>query len=600
MALATNIVKRPGSSSYYVRVTVPADLRELYGKRQIWKSLGTASGTEARTKAPAVVMEFQDEFIARRRGREVVEGDAAAIAWQHYSELIENDERFRDQHLSDDQLNQLWREMEAEFGEYDIGAYRAFADIRDRLENYRQARAKSRSLLTSGDPSKALEAVAESVDEHLAARHAIFRKDTPTYRKVAMGVQRGEMEALKRMDERDAMDWTGTPADPLIKRAEMPKSALPGSRIADLYERFLTQRASDIRPDTINQNRQVIQFFAEFVGEDLPVAELKRKHVAEWRDQLYFLPTKARQVAELKGLKFKQAIVKNQTLGRPTLDPKTINRYLSALSPFAKWLASNDMVLSPIIVDEMFVKIDRSKKKRVPFSNEQLKALFASPLFRGCLSDDVEHKPGNHTIRDWRYWLPLVALFSGMRLGEIAQLLVEDVRELHGIWIMHVTDEGDPAKSVKTTGSERIVPVHAELIKLGFLQYHADRKADRSARLFPEIKPDSRGFMSGLPSKFLNMYLTRIGVKTPDTAIHSFRHNFSDRLRDAGHLDHEFGFVLGHGDRLVRTTGRYGSLPQGTVAHRSKLIESVSFADLDFRQLYIAGDAASARPTVDG
>lgn len=592
MALATYIHKRNGSSRYYVRVTVPTDLIADYGRSEIWKSLGTASTAEAKAKAPAMLAALQDEFTARRRGREVVEGDVAAIAWQHYSELIDNDERFRDQHLSDDQLDQLWCEMEAEFGEYDMGAYRAFADIRDRLENYRQARAKSRSLLTSGDPSKALEAVAESVQEHLTARHAIFRKDTPTYRKVAMGVQRGEMEALKRMDERDAMDWTGVPADPLIKRAEKPKAALPGSRIVDLYERFLTQRASDIRPDTINQNRQVIQFFAEFVGEDLPVTELKRRHVAEWRDQLYFLPTKARQVAELKALKFKQAIVKNQTLGRPTLDPKTINRYLSALSPFAKWLASNGMVPNPIIVDEMFVKIDRSKKKRVPFSNEQLKALFASPLFRGCLSDDVEHKPGNHTIRDWRYWLPLVALFSGMRLGEIAQLLVEDVRELHGIWIMHVTDEGDPAKSVKTTGSERIVPIHAELIKLGFLQYHADRKADRSARLFPEIKPDSRGFMSGLPSKFLNMYLTRIKVKTANTAIHSFRHNFSDRLRDAGHLDHEFGFVLGHGDRLVRTTGRYGSLPQGTVAHRSKLIESVSFADLDFRQLYFAVDAA--------
>jgi integrase len=588
MALATYIHKRNGSSRYYVRVTVPTDLITDYGKAEIWKSLGTASTAEAKAKAPAMLAALQEEFTARRRGREVVEGDVAAIAWQHYSELIDNDERFRDQHLSDDQLDQLWREMEAEFGDYDIGAYRAFADIRDRLENYRQARSKSRGLLTSGDPAKALEAVAESVGEHLAARHAILRKDTPTYRKVAMGVQRGEMEALKRMDERDAMDWTGVPADPLIKRAEKPKAALPGSRIVDLYERFLKQRASDIRPDTINQNRQVIQFFAEFVGEDLPVTELKRRHVVEWRDQLYFLPTKARQVAELKSLKFKQAIAKNQTLGRPTLDPKTINRYLSALSPFAKWLASNDMIPNPIMVDEMFIKIDRSKKKRVPFSNEQLKGLFASPLFRGCMSNDVEHKPGNHTIRDWRYWLPLVALFSGMRLGEIAQLLVEDVRELHGVWIMHVTDEGDPAKSVKTTGSERIVPVHAELIKLGFLRYHGERKADRSARLFPEIKPDSRGFMSGLPSKFLNMYLTRIGVKTPDTAIHSFRHNFSDRLREAGHLDHEFGFVLGHGDRLVRTTGRYGSLPQGTVAHRSKLIESVNFAELDFRGLYSA------------
>ena len=83
MALATNIVKRPGSSSYYVRLTVPADLREIYGRRQIWKSLGTASATEARAKAPTIVKAFQDEFTFRRRGREIVENDVAAIACKH-------------------------------------------------------------------------------------------------------------------------------------------------------------------------------------------------------------------------------------------------------------------------------------------------------------------------------------------------------------------------------------------------------------------------------------------------------------------------------------------------------------------------------------
>lgn len=587
MALATYIHKRAGSARYYVRVTIPSDLTKDYGRTEIWKSLGTASPAEAKAKAPGVYMAIQDEFAARRRGREIVENDVAAIAWKHYSELVENDERFRDQNLTDEQLDELWREMEAEFGEFDIGAYRTFADIRDRIEIYKQHRERSRSLLTSGDPNKVLEAVAESVDESIAAYRAKLPKTSPTYRKVAMGVARAEIEALKRADERDVMDWTGTPADPLIRRAEKPKAAPTGSRIMDYYDRFLKQRASDISADTISQNKGVIQLFAEFVGEDLPVEQLRRKHVAEWRDQLYLMPKMAKQVTALKNLKFKEVIAENQKLGRPTIDPKTINRYLSALSPFAKWLAANDMVGNPIMVDDMFIKLDRSKPKRAPFSDEQLKALFGSPLFRGCLSDAVEHKPGNFAIRDWRYWLPLVALFSGMRLGEIAQLLVEDMQEMHGTWIMHVTTDGDDDKKLKTVGSERIVPVHSELIALGFLNYYAARKKAGSKRLFPEIKPDSRGFMSGVPSKFLNTYLDRIGVKTKTLAMHSFRHLFADRLREAGYLNSEFGFILGHGDRLVQTTGRYGALPQGTVAHRSKLIEAVTFADLDLKALYV-------------
>ncbi len=587
MALATNIVKRPGSASYYVRVTVPTDLRELYGKRQIWKSLGTASAAEARANAPAIVKAFQDEFTARRRGREIVENDVAAIAWKHYSELIENDERFRDQNLTDEQLDELWREMEAEFGEYDIGAYQAFAEIRDRIETYKKHRERSRNLLTSGDPNKILEAIAESVDEHVAAYRAVLPKTSPTYRKVAGVVARAEMQFLRNADERDQMDWSGVITDPLIKRAEKPKAAPTGSRIMDYYDRFLKQRASDIRPDTIKQNRGVIQLFAEFVGEDLPVDQLRRKHVAEWRDQLYLMPKMAKQVTDLKNLRFKEAIAANQKLGRPTLDPKTINRYLSALSPFAKWLAANDMIGTPIMVDDMFIKLDRTKPKREPFSDEQLKVLFGSPLFRGCLSDAAEHKPGNFRIRDWRYWLPLVALFSGMRLGEIAQLLVDDVQEMHGTWVMQVTADGDEDKTLKTVGSERIVPVHSELIALGFLDHYTAQKEAGSKRLFPEIKPDSRGFMSGVPSKFLNMYLDRIGVKTRTLAMHSFRHLFADRLRAAGYLNQEFGFILGHGDRLMRTTGRYGALPQGTVTHRSKLIEAVSFKELDLDSLYI-------------
>jgi hypothetical protein len=370
LALATYIHKRAGSARYYVRVTVPSDLAKDYGRTEIWKSLGTASPAEAKVKAPGVYMAIQDEFTARRRSREIVENDVAAIAWKHYSELIENDERFRDQNLTDEQLDELWRELEAEFGEYDMGAYQAFADIRDRIETYKNLRERSRSLLTSGEPNKMLEAVAESVDEHIAAYRAALPKTSPTYRKVAMGVARAEMEALKRADERDVMDWTGTPADPLIKRAEKPKAALPGSRLMDFYKLFITQRGNGLKEDTRDQNEGIVQLFAEFFGEDMPLDKLERKHVAGWRDQLYLFPAKAKQIRELKDLKFKEIITKNKELGRKTIDPKTINKYLSAIGPFLKWLLSNGHIAAPAISDEMYIRLDRDRK-RDPFSDER-------------------------------------------------------------------------------------------------------------------------------------------------------------------------------------------------------------------------------------
>ena len=341
MALATNIVKRPGSSSYYVRVTVPADLREHYGKRQIWKSLATASPSEAKSKAPAILATMQDEFTARRRGREILDGDIGAIAWERYAKLIEQDERFRDRELTEDDFDGLWSLIVKEVGEEDVEAWRVFQRIRDEPERYREARAALHAALTSGDASRRRKTVARAVERELTARHAKIEAGSSTHRKVADAIARADVEFLKRAAERDVMDWGGVPTDPLIKRAEKPKAAPAGSRIMDHYDRFLKQRASDISADTISQNKGVVQLFAEFVGEDLPVDQLRRKHVAEWRDQLYLMPKMAKQVTALKGLKFKEVIAANQKLGRPTIDPKTINRYMSALSPFAKWLVAN-------------------------------------------------------------------------------------------------------------------------------------------------------------------------------------------------------------------------------------------------------------------
>ena len=62
-------------------------------------------------------------------------------------------------------------------------------------------------------------------------------------------------------------------------------------------------------------------------------------------------------------------------------------------------------------------------------------------------------------------------LYSGARPGEIAQLHVADMREQHGVWIMHITAEGEGGKRTKTKGSMRVVPVHSELIRLGLIKH---------------------------------------------------------------------------------------------------------------------------------
>ena len=182
-------------------------------------------------------------------------------------------------------------------------------------------------------------------------------------------------------------------------------------------------------------------------------------------------------------------------------------------------------------------------------------------------------------IRDHRFWVPLIMLYSGARPAEIAQLAVADVREQHGHWIMHITTEGDGEKSVKTAGSMRVVPIHSELIRLGFLKHHAAMQKAGETLLFPEAKRNGRGQMIAEFSREFSRYLTRIGMKEGrGISLYSFRHGATDAWRRAGHLDDAIGFLLGHTSGSM--TGRYGVLPQGILAQRVELIDAIAYPGL--------------------
>jgi integrase len=89
-------------------------------------------------------------------------------------------------------------------------------------------------------------------------------------------------------------------------------------------------------------------------------------------------------------------------------------------------------------------------------------------------------------------WLPLLGLFTGARLGELCHPLVSDVQCAEGIDYINLTDEGDE-QAIKTVGSRRRVPIHPELVRLGFLDYVKGRKAAKDERLFPLLKQGWNG-----------------------------------------------------------------------------------------------------------
>ena len=254
-----------------------------------------------------------------------------------------------------------------------------------------------------------------------------LEKNSDGYRKLAQGIQRAELEALGRSSERDGGDWSGEPRDKLVSP---PAAAMhgPHEKIGELYDRFRQERPAATSDDTWNQNRKIVMLFDEFVGGDAHVSALTRKNVRDWKAALFRWPVKAADSRAFKGMSFSKIIEANEHVGKPPISPTTINRYLSALGGFSTWLRTNDFITEDVM-QGMFLDLDRSKRTRFPFTSGQLNKIFMSPLFSRCMGDKREHESGRIKIRDWRYWFPLIALYSGAHLGEIAQLLVADVRE---------------------------------------------------------------------------------------------------------------------------------------------------------------------------
>jgi integrase len=260
----------------------------------------------------------------------------------------------------------------------------------------------------------------------------------------------------------------------------------------ELFEQYARENPKSVKQDTINQSRMAVGLFADSVGPRFPVSGIDKKAVRGWKTLLMTYPVKSAEIAAFKGMSLREIVKANEKLGKPIISDRTVNRYLSGLGAFCDWLVANDYLAQNPTTGTL-KRLDKTKRKTLPFTSEQLNALFRSPLFTGCQSDDRMHLPGNHLIRDHRYWLPLIMLYSGARPGEIAQLLTADVRQIHGTWCIHITEEGDEAKSVKTKGSQRVVPVHPELERLGFLDYCAGMRERGERRLFPEAERNTRG-----------------------------------------------------------------------------------------------------------
>jgi integrase len=129
---------------------------------------------------------------------------------------------------------------------------------------------------------------------------------------------------------------------------------------------------------------------------------------------------------------------------------------------------------------------------------------------------------------------------------------VQDVRETGGVWHLNITPH--ELRGLKTATSRRAVPLHPEVLRLGFVAYV--RNTPVSGRAFPDLLPGTHGNLTGAFSKYWARFSDECGITDRRTAFHSFRHGFKDACRGASISEEIHDALTGH--RTVSVGRSYG------------------------------------------
>ncbi|MDQ7995261.1 MAG: site-specific integrase [Luteibacter sp.] len=346
----------------------------------------------------------------------------------------------------------------------------------------------------------------------------------------------------------------------------------PHLRLSDRIDDFLRYISHKATERTqVNAFKYTLDLFKQLVG-DLHLIDIGPSHTDLFLEALRIWPVNASKHPEYREL-LAPAVVRKARKAKPTPIPLHVysqQGYVYRLRTFFKWLEPRREIVPDLLKGVRLVTLRTAPRRgRSPFDDDELQRIFS---FR-----EVTHARAPH-----RFWMPMLALYTGMRLREIAQLYVADLMQVGGRWYFQVSN-GREGQEIKTPQSERTVPLHPRIIEAGFLDYIADLRRRKFKVLFPELwlYPTEQFFgpSSAVSSWFNGMLRKRMGIVDQSRTFHSLRHNFATfAANTSGVQAHTVSELLGHlaGADTMHKIYRALSNPQ----RHLKVIDAIEFPTL--------------------
>jgi integrase len=486
--------KHPNSGFYWLRKGVPEDLRALVGKREEKRSLLTRDPAEAKRRHAEALAELEARWANLRAGpRALSEREAHRLA-------VPIHDRWLAQHRDNPSRPTIWD---------------------TKLGTQLFLPPKSLPPGPNFDVSSFLQVDKDSLrvtemegwcltgaDECLASQGLKVDNDSRRLlaKAIAAAVQRASL-SLARLAQGEAIE------SPLFFPSTVTPVAIATSQKPVPFESLIKGWASERRPveKTVYEWTRVMRQLEKFLGHD-----------------------DARRVTGDNFVAWKGAMVEEG------LRPKTIqDAKLAPMRAIFQWGFKNKLIqANPAGGVSLDIRSKQSEKKR-SFTDEEAKTILRAA---SAEKDPVKR------------WVPWIGAYSGARVSEICQLRSEDVLKIDDIWCMKLDPE---AGSLKTSGSERIIPVHPALIEAGFITFATRTKP---GPLFVDLAPDKFGKRGGNGTKIIGRFVRQLGlIDLRLSPSHSWRHRIKTLGRRYGLATDILDAITGHSSRSVGDS--YGEFP---------------------------------------
>jgi hypothetical protein len=406
------------SGVYYYRRRVPVHLVKKFGKRMVQLSLHTTDPKEARKRRTLYDLQWDARF-------EAYSLPGAADADVQSTALFEPLSHTTLVELIRDYVERQDREAEKRYA----GCYPEKACERQDMQI--EAEFEAQTLRTLDD-RQAQQWIYLAGQDLLKSVGRSFNDPDVPGAALAELVRRGLLELSRRRLARLADDHGRAFFDRLFDPKRPPDITF--GQLAEQWLRLTEEEAAvnGLGSKGLDRQRATLALIREILGDKTAVVAIDYDACLRVRSVLAQLP--ANRTKLYGDVSIEAAIKAAAKDGKPLLSPVTQQQYLAVLRDVLDLAAKKRLIavnfadgLKPIKRDTI-----AASDKRKSFTLQQIKDFFGGPFYAECAK---RKPPFAHDKPGWRFWLPLMCLFLGMRPNEAAQMHVDDLKRTStGTW----------------------------------------------------------------------------------------------------------------------------------------------------------------------